>query len=724
MKKTAFLLAPLMLLLAAAPGPRAQQTPTSGSRPERAVESVVSLLATDHPLLPHEISRLWFAPAGARAPSPSSALKDFAAAMKLADSGEHAKALPLLLQPSVQASPLGEYAQYYAGVAQIRLDDAIDARRIFRTLQARSPVGYLAEAAAIGEAEAAEALDEDDDAIAIYERLSKLRTAAPDDVLMRLATRAKDHGDTTKAAEAFGRLYYEFPTSDLAPVAGAEYDALPIVQRLAPRTERYKLELGRAERLFGAKRYADAQAAFQRLRPLAEGDDRELADLRLAECEYFLRRWRSARDTVGPLIGRASRRAEALFFYAVSTRELGDHAEYARTVRRIADEFPAESWAEEALNSFATHLIVQDDDAAADVVFRELYAKYPKSRYAERAAWKIGWRAYRERRYEETPRFFDRAAADFPRSDYRPSWLYWSGRAHDALREPSLARERYALVAADYHNTYYGRLAVKRLGAPPPPRVFGDDPDLVPPPPNEPLVRTLLVINRYDDALNELRYAQRTWGDGPAIQATIAWIYQQQGLVESGNERFTLLRGSITMMRRAYPQFMAAGGEGLPREVLTVIFPLAYWDLIRKYSAQHGLDPYLLAALVAQESTFVPDVRSSANAVGLMQLVASTARQYARRLKLPYSRRLVTNPDANMRMGTAYLADLIRKFGGVHLALAGYNAGERAVRRWIMERPDITDREEFIDDIPYPETQNYVKRILGTAEDYRRLYGP
>jgi soluble lytic murein transglycosylase len=73
-------------------------------------------------------------------------------------------------------------------------------------------------------------------------------------------------------------------------------------------------------------------------------------------------------------------------------------------------------------------------------------------------------------------------------------------------------------------------------------------------------------------------------------------------------------------------------------------------------------------------------------------------------------------------MGTAYFADLVRQFGGAHYALATYNAGPNRVARWISERPGV-ERDEFIDDIPFPETQNYVKRILGTAEDYRRLYG-
>jgi soluble lytic murein transglycosylase len=721
MKKTALVLGPLMLV-AVIVQLHAKQQPTAGSGPAIA-DPAATLAPTSHRLLPREIARLWFAPVGVSSQTTPATLKTFAEAAQLVDQQSYARALPLLMQPSVLLSPVGAYAQYYAAVAELRLDRPAQARRLFRGVQARPPVGYLTEAAAIGEAEAAEALGDHQAAAEIYDTLSKLFPAELDEVLMRLGHASKAGGDTAKAAEAYARVYYDFPTSERSALAGAEYDLLPGVQRLGPRTERFKLELRRAERLFDARRYTDARAAFQRLATFAEGDDRELVNLRLGECDYFLKRWRNARDEVRPFVERAARRAEAQYFYAISLRELGEPGEYLKIVRRVADEFPTQSWAEDALNNLATYHVRADNDAAADGVFRELYSKYPKSRYAERAAWKIGWRSYRERRYDEVPAVFERAAADFPRSDYRPMWLYWAGRAYEALNKQSLARERYALVATDYLNSYYGRLAVKRLPIPPPPRVFGDDAELAPPPANEPLVRTLLSLSRYDEALNELRYAQRSWGDSPAIQATIAWTYQQQGLGASGYERFRLLRGSITVMRRAYPQFLAAGGQGLPREVLTVIFPLAYWDVIRKYSAAQDLDPYLVAALVVQESTFVPDVRSSANAVGLMQLMAATGRQYARRLKLPYSARLLTNPDANLRMGTTYFADKIREFGSFHLALASYNAGERAVRRWLAERPDVTDQEEFIDDIPYPETQNYVKRILGTVEDYRRLYG-
>ena len=177
-------------------------------------------------------------------------------------------------------------------------------------------------------------------------------------------------------------------------------------------------------------------------------------------------------------------------------------------------------------------------------------------------------------------------------------------------------------------------------------------------------------------------------------------------------------------MRRAYPQFMAAGGQDLPRDILVHIFPIAYWDLIPQVSAQNNLDPYLMAALTAQESTFVPGIRLACECLRAAAAVAADgAPDGAQDEDSVLRRACSTNPEANVRMGTAHFADLVKELGGVHLALAAYNAGESAVRRWLNERPGLTDREEFIDDIPYPETQNYVKRILGTAEDYRRLYG-
>lgn len=717
-------------LMVAASTPRAQG-------PAPAITGDVVLVPTPHPRLPADLSLLWLAPDGPtrgarrstvpeRTTAARTAAGDLAAAVKLDAEGDFAKALPILSEPGIRQGTLGHYAEYYRGLAELGLARPADARQTFRALAAKAPVGYLVEAAALREAESDEALGDQAAAMAIYDRLSRTKTTAPDEVLMRLGTAAKAAGNAEKAAEALSRVVHEFPLSALAADAELALDGLPR-DPLAAGSHRYTLEIGRAERLFGAKRYAQARAAFEPLRRVAQGDDRELVHLRLAECDYFLKRPRNARDGVKPYIDSASRQGEALYFYAVAIRELGDRAGYLRIVRRLVDEFSSESWAEEALNNLATQYIVENDDAQADATFRELYARFPTGRYAERAAWKIGWAAYRNGRYADTIRAFESGAAAFPRSDYRPPWLYWSGRAYAALKRPAAAEGRYTLVATDYLNSYYGRLAVAQLGGRAPQRRLVVDGgtrsqpgnggegaiSVAPQPPNGSVVRALLGLELYDQARDELRYAQRMWGDTPAIRATLAWVEPQRGDFRAG----------INAMKRAYPQYMAAGGEELPDELLKVLFPMNYWALIQRYAAERQLDPYLIAALIAQESSFAADAKSSANAYGLMQLLPSTARPYARALGLTqrFSIGLLTTAEANIRIGTAYFADLFKQFGSAHYALATYNAGPNRVARWISERPGI-ERDEFIDDIPFPETQNYVKRILGTAEDYRRLY--
>jgi tetratricopeptide (TPR) repeat protein len=142
----------------------------------------------------------------------------------------------------------------------------------------------------------------------------------------------------------------------------------------------YKGELARAQALFGAKRFNDARAAFQALQASAEGDDKELAALRIAECDFYMKRYPAARDGVQPYIDGASRKAEARFFYLSSLRELGDGDRYVSLTNSLVADFPDSSWSEEALNNLGTYLIVQDEDDLAAKAFRDLYEKFPRAR--------------------------------------------------------------------------------------------------------------------------------------------------------------------------------------------------------------------------------------------------------------------------------------------------------------------------------------------------------
>lgn len=657
---------------------------------------------------------LWLAPStDAVAPS------ELARAVAMISAGRAEDAIPMLVHATGDPD-LGGYAQMYLGRAYLatgKYDRAINAARLILD---RSGSGALGESAwwLLGDASAV--AGNWVDAAAAYDALTKQRISSPSLAYMRLGQAAERAGDESAARAAYAKVYYDLPLSSEASDADVALTRLGRDQV----ADRDVLESKRAETLFAARRYADARKAFEALRGRATGDDRWPLDLRLAQCDVGQRRFASARDALRAYLANApGSHDEAAFAYLAALRGLNRDDEYVAAVWQFVADHPGAPLAESALNDLGTYYILANDDAKAADVFARMFAAFPSGAFADRAAWRAGWWAYKSGNPRDTIRLFESAASTLRRSDYRPSWLYWTARSYEAIGAHEEAVGAYRRVIADYRNSYYGReasRALDRLGADRAAVLLASarrEPALAiaagTPPASAPLIQHLLAVGLYDDAIAEVQKAKLETGASPLLDATLAYALNRKGD----------LRGAITAMRRAYPQFMADGGEELPREILRVIFPVAHWDLIRRSSEQHHLDPFLVVALVAQESTFQADVRSGANAWGLMQIVPPTGRRYAPKVGVRrFATSKLTDPDVNVRIGTAYLADLIGEFNDVASALAAYNAGENRVSRWRAERPGIA-RDEFIDDIPFPETQNYVKRIIGTAEDYRMLYG-
>jgi soluble lytic murein transglycosylase len=152
-------------------------------------------------------------------------------------------------------------------------------------------------------------------------------------------------------------------------------------------------------------------------------------------------------------------------------------------------------------------------------------------------------------------------------------------------------------------------------------------------------------------------------------------------------------------------------------------YPLAYWEIIQNKAREAEIDPYLVVALIRQESLFDTRARSSAAALGLMQLLSTTATRVAKQLGLtaPSSEKLF-DPELNVTLGTHYLQNLLRRYSNNWFkAIAAYNAGEAAVDRW--EKDIVTDDiEEFVERIPYLETRQYVKLVLRNHRIYKTLY--
>jgi soluble lytic murein transglycosylase len=223
----------------------------------------------------------------------------------------------------------------------------------------------------------------------------------------------------------------------------------------------------------------------------------------------------------------------------------------------------------------------------------------------------------------------------------------------------------------------------------------------------------LRLIRLDDPALKELQTALTQAPGSTAVSLELARLYRDQG------QPLT----AIKVIQRAHPEYTLYQGGEVPREVEEVLFPLAHWKTIQKECQREGLDPYLVAGLIRQESGFDPNARSRANARGLMQLIPSTGRLVARHHGLRrISSSQLYEPELNIRLGTSFFSNLVKRFGRIEYAAAAYNGGPTRAARWLRERPS-QEIDEWIESIPIRETRLYVQAVIRNAAHYRRIYG-
>ena len=157
--------------------------------------------------------------------------------------------------------------------------------------------------------------------------------------------------------------------------------------------------------------------------------------------------------------------------------------------------------------------------------------------------------------------------------------------------------------------------------------------------------------------------------------------------------------------------------------VLKKIYPMKYSEYVYKYSEEYNVDPLMVFAIIKAESNFNPNVVSSSKAIGLMQLMDATAEELARKLDISFEKESsLYDPELNIKLGTKYFSDLLKEYKqNTLLALTSYNAGKGNVKRWI-EQGVIKEDGSDIENIPYKETNNYVRKIVRDYKIYEELY--
>jgi soluble lytic murein transglycosylase len=182
-------------------------------------------------------------------------------------------------------------------------------------------------------------------------------------------------------------------------------------------------------------------------------------------------------------------------------------------------------------------------------------------------------------------------------------------------------------------------------------------------------------------------------------------------------------RDSIRALAQAFPALGRPNQAIVPEKALRLYYPLDFRDIIERYSTQKDLSPYLVFAMVRQESAFDVSARSWAGAQGLMQLMPATGRELAQRMGLRFSTDRLSDPEFSVRLGTSYYSQVLDMFNGNHeLALAGYNGGPYRIKKLWRQAGSNPELDEFLESLRLEETKTYVKRILLFENSYRKLY--
>ena len=182
---------------------------------------------------------------------------------------------------------------------------------------------------------------------------------------------------------------------------------------------------------------------------------------------------------------------------------------------------------------------------------------------------------------------------------------------------------------------------------------------------------------------------------------------------------------SLILVLRNYKPYLDGAARETPEDFWLLAYPQGYWDSIVTYARKYGQDPYFVAAIVREESQFHAEALSPAGARGVMQVMPATGEWIAQIIRMKgFDQSKLFDSDTAINLGTWYISHLMKRFKGDPLfAAAAYNAGPDAVTMWISRTGRGTERDEFVESIPFSETRGYVKKVLRNYAEYKRIYG-
>ena len=626
---------------------------------------------------------------------------------------------------------LDDYVRLWMGEALLNLGDTKEAAEQFASIPREVPDSNILTRAAYRTGEAWYQVSSCPEAIEWIEkavRFSDKESGTAQALLRRAACQLKDN-KIADGRETLKQLWARFPYT----AEGKEADTL-LASNLGG--EFWKPQptdrLARAQAYLGQAFHVEAIEELRKFLAAEPGSPRRSeAKLKLGIAQVRLKQYEQARETFQGLLKSGSPESrEASVWLARVYLRLGQGDNLLELARSTQNG----SLTGEQKGQITLLAGVWLEDQGQ---FEEAMARYrqvaksgdPTSQRAE-GLWRVGWVYYRTARYREALDAL-RIIADLHDSDFEPQALYWMARASEQT-EPSRAREFYLQVCARYIYTYYCQLARERtdllasVAPTPEPVISGAQ---LPIAPDAPLLRTnrseieqqaayrraieLKVLGLESDAAHELAVLTDRYAQDADTLLVLSVMLNEVGAYHH----------ALRLARTRFRDKLERTGGAVAPELWKVAYPTGLVPTIKDQGVK-GVDPYLVAAIIREESQYDWKAVSRVGAIGLMQVMPVTANVVAQRYGFPaVMRDDLFDQETNIRIGVRYVEQLLDQFSGnVVQTIAAYNAGPVVVGNWVALHRGRS-QDEFVELIPYQETRQYVKRVLRSYREYTRLNG-
>jgi len=537
-----------------------------------------------------------------------------------------------------------------------------------------------------------------------------------------------------RPAEAAGRYQYvwsEYPLSSEAAAADSALSRLRSTTGYPKETS--ELALTRERKLVDGRDYARPVKELQTWMPRMISADRERARVLLGAIRYR-RRDAGACDYLRSLqLSDSEADSERLYYVVLSAIRARRYSEAGDALSRLERWHPKSPWRLQALLAMAVRYAMDGQAPAAQSLYQACYESFPDDPQADGCHWKYVWQMYRDSHGAARDALLQHLRR-FPNSEHTPAALYFLGRIAQNSRDYAAARAYYLQIENFFPNHYYTALARDRMRetgvAPATPSATvaaqlsalhlpdgRDRANLAPTSATQVRLdraHLLTEAGLYEFAEGELRFAGRDTQQPQVIALALAQLADHEQEPERG----------IRFIKHYAPGYLGLPVNSVTEPLWKLAFPIPFRDSLEKYSRLSALDPFLVAALIRQESEFNPHAISRARALGLTQIMPGTGRLLSRKMNMRgFSTAMLYMPDVNLRIGTFYLRLLLDELQGHwEETLASYNAGKSRVVGWLTG-VQYSEPAEFVESIPIPETHDYVQSVMRNADVYRRLYG-